>query len=182
MLDGVISSHGSFVSQLSGLCSAGKTGVMHIKTADNHIARITLKNGVAIACTHRLTRGMEAVPMLRNITQASFIFEDMPVSNAERTQVPPTFNLLKELGSGVAKSSVSNDIGKGDFAGFINVIREELTRQIGPFASIVVEDYLGDNGKPENQADVDTFIKAMGTEIGDRAKEQLFQANVRQRI
>lgn len=75
-----------------------RTGTMFITTADQHSARVVLREGVIVSMAFRATRGEDVLPLLTAIRGGTVTFQDgfvMPPSPSER--VPATAEVIARL-------------------------------------------------------------------------------------
>src|SRR5260370_8071134 len=78
--------HDGIIDALQSLCGAKRSGTMFIITAENHVAQFILRGGEVVGLSHRLLRGLDALPSMRSFSPCRSPFVPPPL---HRTAPPP---------------------------------------------------------------------------------------------
>jgi len=69
---------------------------MFIITAENHVAQFILRGGEVVGLSHRLLRGLDALPSMRSFSAGRYRFVEEAVDRTD-PGLPPTLDLLALL-------------------------------------------------------------------------------------
>ncbi len=176
--DSVSASFDQLMDALAGYCGRRRSGTLFIVTADNHAARFVLDQGEIVTCNYSMKQGHDALPLLRNIKDCSYRFADDVFSAIGELPMPPTDKCLKYLRGDPARTAPAAAAGSGA----LDILKEELTRAMGPVAGILLDGQLRAGGVPQTQADLSALIQRMAGQIGNAGKAQAFIAALARRI
>ena len=161
---------------LEQLAEEGRSGTLFITTDDNHSARFVLENGEISAIGYSHLHGYHAVPKMQQIRSGSFRFVEGGFISMEEVPLPKTDELLAMIREGVsAEGQGDNAIPPGAFSDTLETVQQELILHLGPFADIVWDEYIEDNGVPKTQGEYSAMIQALAEEIDNPAKREDFK-------
>ncbi len=171
-------SYRELLNELKQLLSKRTSGVMFISTLDNHAVQIGIKRGKIFGCRFRFKRGEEALPLIMAMEAGRYSFTPGPPGLPDKS-LPPTDTLLQILGN--TKNNTPADMpiqGNTQLAAVPALIATELAIYLGPIASILVEDYLEENGPVRDSGALKGMIIALASEIEDQGKRDEFTQHV----
>jgi len=177
------SGYRELVGKISGLCANGRTGSLFIVSETNCFARVVIAAGNIIYLEYRLKKGVEAIPVFLEIKHGTIDFKDGKVISHSASPLPPTPDLLAQLGGqaapavSVAQSTAA--VTQPPAADAFKIIEEALIDILGPMASLVWEEHLERAGGPEAQVDIGQLISNVSTEIDDPDTAAQFRNHVR---
>lgn len=179
--------YGELLEIVAGLCADGRTGSLFIVSDTNCFARIVIAGGNIIYLEYRLKKGAEAIPLFVEIKHGTLDFKDGKVISHKASPLPPTSDLLGQLGGGApvaASTPKAKPAAKGSAtpADAFGLIEEELVDILGPMASLVWEEHLEQAGGPEADVDLGQLIDSVATEIDNPAKAAEFRSHVREML
>lgn len=175
------------VTLISNVCTKGLTGTLYIICEDNSLARVVIVAGNIIHFEYRLTKGMDAIPLFKEIQRGSLDFKNGKVISHESAPLPPTATLLEQLGAkargngGVARTSSVNT-PKLSLAEALKLVEHQLIDVLGPMATLIWEEHLDRMGGPTPDLDIQQLIKDVATEIDDPNKATQFCSNLLEKI
>lgn len=172
---------GELMAALAEHCSRRRSGTLFIVTADNHAARFVLDQGEIVTCSYSVKQGHDALPLLRDIKECSYRFADDVFSAIGELPMPPTDKCLKYLRGEAARTATQRPPAGKSVAAAVAIVREELTRLIGPVAGIILDNHVKKSGTPEDAAAVGALIDSMAGQIGNEAKARAFVEAVSKR-
>jgi len=171
-------SYRELLNELQQLLSQRTKGVMFISTLDNHAVQIGIDKGQIIGCRFRFKRGKEALPLIMDMEAGHYSFTSGP-SGSPDNSLPPTDTLLQILASTNNKTPADMPIqGNTELAAVPALIATELALYLGPIATILVEDYLDENGPVRDNGALKGMITALASEIADQGKRKEFFQHV----
>ena len=190
------------LTELGALCSAKRTGTMFIATADNHSARIGLRQGEIVSLVFRTRRGLEALDGIRKITAGRFSFSDAVVDRGSSADLPFTADLLALLAGDdsvpsptapaaaaprpaappTAAPIAAQPIPGPQLAKAQAVIEAELTEFVGPIAPLLCREHIARAVAAGPPWDFPALVEAVSHEIGDRVKEDRFKQKTLARL
>ena len=99
--------------ELLELCTNGQSGDFCLFTKDKHAAVISINEGDIVGLRYRISRGNDALKLIRGIDKAKARFQKRESSNdhARMKELPPTMDILKSLGIELDESAL-HEIGK----------------------------------------------------------------------
>jgi hypothetical protein len=156
---------------------------MFIITAENHVAQFILRGGEIVGLSHRLLRGLDALPSMRTFAAGRYRFIEEPVDRID-PGLPPTLDLLALLipeCSGPAESSRSTLPApnlRQALASVRSVIEPELTEFLGPMAELICQEHLAHVTALDSPEHFTRLVEAIAKEIGDSTKEAQFKQRV----
>jgi hypothetical protein len=156
---------------------------MFIITAENHIAQFILRGGEIVGLSHRLLRGLDALPSMRSFAAGRYRFIEEPVDRID-PGLPPTLDLLALLiseCSGPAESPQSTlptPNLRQALASVRSVIEPELTEFLGPMAELICQEHLAHVTALDSPEHFARLVEAIAKEIGDSTKEAQFKQRV----
>src|SRR5260370_8068357 len=81
--------HDGIIDALQSLCGAKRSGTMFIITAENHVAQFILRGGEVVGLSHRLLRGLDALPSMRSFSAGRYRFVEEAVDRTDPGLPPP---------------------------------------------------------------------------------------------
>jgi hypothetical protein len=175
------------ITLISKLCARGLTGTLLIVSEVNNLARVVIVAGNIIHFEYRLKKGVDAIPLFKEIQQGSVEFKNGKVISHESTPLPPTATLLLQLGGkagvsdGVAKTSSAN-ASRLSLAEALKLIEHQLIDVLGPMATLIWEEHLERMGGPTPDLNVQQLINDVATEIDDPDKATQFCNHLLQKL
>lgn len=158
---------------------------MFIITAENHVAQFILRGGEVVGLSHRLLRGLDALPALTTFTAGRYRFVDEPVDRID-PGLPPTLDLLALLvpePTGPAESPQSPPPNLRQALESIRALIEpELTEFLGPVAELICQEHLAHVAALISPQHFSRLVDAIAREIGDSTKEAQFKQRVLSRF
>ena len=99
-------------SELHALCLAGESGDLRLFTEEKHAAVISLYEGKIVALRYRISRGNDALKLIKGISKAKITFKknNLAVNQVALTNLPSTAVILKSLGVEVAGGAVQTSV------------------------------------------------------------------------
>ena len=179
----VLLPHDGIIDALRSFCAAKRSGTMFIITADNHVAQFTLRGGEVVGLSHRLLRGVDALPSMRTFTAGRYRFVEEPIARTD-PGLPPTLDLLALLISehvGLADSPQSlppTPSMRQAIEPLRSLIESELTEVLGPMAGLICEEHLAHIPALSSLQHFTRLVEAIAKEIGEPAKEAQFKQRV----
>lgn len=158
------------VAEVSRLATEGATGTLFVRTTDDHTARLVLQDGTLVGIAYRATRGVDAIPLLQNITgctiefTAGFVF---PISATEK--LPQTRDLLRRLSDPGAPTAEELAEDEARAAALENLLAEF----IGAYASHVMQEITA--GSQSSRLDWSAAIDRMATEVDAGQVDELIK-------
>ncbi len=180
-------SYPQLVEELRRACVEKRTGTMMIATHDNQLARILLRDGEIVSISYRLKNGLDAVPLLKEITQARVKFSQGKTgADQANGALPATDEIMRMLGGIKAvpptPTPTAGTVGADQVPKALKIIETELTEFLGPLANFVWTEHLERAGKPMTANKLRALVDGLAKEIGDPTKVQLFKEKIWQRI
>ena len=179
----VLLPHNGIIDALQSLCGARRSGTMFIITAENHVAQVILRGGEIVGLSHRLLRGLDALPSMRTFAAGRYRFIEEPVDRID-PGLPPTLDLLALLipeRSGPVEARQSTlptpDLRQA-LASARSLIEPELTEFLGPMADLICQEYLAHVTALDSPEHFTRLVEAIAKEIGDSTKEAHFKQRV----
>jgi hypothetical protein len=86
------------VEILKKLCSERRTGTLFVHTDTNHSARIGMDEGRIFFVACGRYRGMDAIEQIKTMQYGKYSFSESIFKSGVETQLPPTRELLAQLG------------------------------------------------------------------------------------
>ena len=156
---------------------------MFIITADNHVAQFTLRGGEVVGLSHRLLRGVDALPSMRTFTAGRYRFVEEPIARTD-PGLPPTLDLLALLIPEHAAPPEfplpmppTPNVRQG-LESVRALIEPELTEVLGPMAGLICEEHLAHIPALSSLQHFTRLVEAIAKEIGEPAKEAQFKQRV----
>ena len=178
--------YAELLDTVSGLCVNGRTGSLFIISDTNCFARIVVAGGNIIYLEYRLKKGVEAIPLFREIRHGTLDFKDGKVISHKASPLPPTADLLAQLGGAMPAKEptqpASGNAGVQSHADVYKAIEDELLDILGPMASLIWEEHLEQAGGADADIDLAQLIDSVSTEIDDPQKAMDFRNHVRSLI
>jgi hypothetical protein len=156
---------------------------MFIITAENHVAQFILRGGEVVGLSHRLLRGLDALPSMRTFTAGRYRFVEEPVDRTD-PGLPPTLELLALLipeHAGPAESPQSTPPTpniRQALESVRSLIEPELTEFLGPMAELICQEHLARLTALNSPEHFTRLVEAIAKEIGDSTKEAQFKQRV----
>lgn len=186
-------SYFQIITELQGLCKAGQSGTLFIKTQDNKSARFSLEEGEIVGCCYRQTKGYDALPQILAIESGTVSFNEHGPLGTEHPALPKTAELLSMLtqkevsGMGASSAGLGSSSGTGFKSEALNskndVIFSEmktiLTEYVGPMATVLFSGYA--NEKDKIMSDVVEFehmIDDIAAQIGNPKESDEFKTRI----
>ncbi len=165
---------GDLIKEIHRLCQEKTTGTLFITGDNNRLAQISLKEGkfVLLSCLNK--RGMEAVPLIRQISGGWFQFVNVKVS--DDFSLPATADILSALGGGVLPPTTIAAAPVTLSKPMLAILQEALAEYIGPVAMLLCTSRL------QGVSDVESALDILAKEITNPQHAQQFKAKVRQRL
>jgi len=179
----VLLPHEGIIDVLQSLCGAERSGTLFIITAENHVAQFILRGGEVVGLSHRLLRGLDALPSLRTFTAGRYRFVEEPIARTD-PGLPPTSDLLALLvpeHAGPAESPQSSPPTpnmKQALESARSLIEPELTEFLGPMAELICQEHLARLPALTSLQHFTRLVEAIAKEIGDATKEAQFKQRV----
>lgn len=156
---------------------------MFIITADNHVAQFILRSGEIVGLSHRLLRGLDALPSMRTFAAGRYRFVEEPVDRTDRG-LPPTLDLLALLipehsaPAEPPQSTSPTASMRQALESIRSVIEPELTEFLGPMAEVICQEHLAHVTALSSPQHLTHLVEAIAKEIGDPTKESHFKERV----
>jgi len=170
------------LSEIKHLVATKSTGTVFITSQDNHAVQIGLDSGNVIGCRFRFKRGNDALPLIAAMEAGRYSFANASYSG-EDASLPPTTDLLHILegdGSRQTLSATANtEMGGGEVA---TMLLQELALCLGPIASILIDDYLQDEGAVDSPKELQKMILTLADEIDDPKRRDEFLQRVQSKL
>ena len=168
--------------EIRQLVAAKSTGTIFITSQDNHAVQIGLDNGDIIGCRYRFKRGKAALPLIAAMGAGRYSFDSTNYVG-EDSSLPPTANLLHILegGSGSQAMLVTSSTEKGGEE-VATVLLQELALYLGPIASILIDDYLQDEGAIDTPDGLQRMIMTLADEIDEPGRKKEFLQRVQSKL
>lgn len=181
------SDYGRLLQIISGLCADGRTGSLFIVSDINCFGRLVIAAGNIIYLEYRLKKGTEAISAFLEIEHGTLDFKDGKVISHQASPLPPTSDLLAQLGGMPATAVVdvpahSAEADKLSASDAFQVIEDQLIDILGPMASLLWEEHLDRAGGPGANVDIGELINSVATEIDDPMKAAEFRDSVRKML
>jgi len=179
----VLLPHAGIIDALQSLCDAKRSGIMFIITSDNHVAQFILRSGEIVGLSHRLLRGLDALPSMRTFAAGRYRFVEEPVDRTDRG-LPPTLDLLALLipehsaPTEPPQSTSPTPSMRQALESIRSVIEPELTEFLGPMAEVICQEHLAHVTALSSPQHVTRLVEAIAKEIGDPTKEAHFKERV----
>jgi hypothetical protein len=170
------------IDALRSLCAAQRSGTLFIITAENHAAQVVLREGSIVGLSHRLLRGLAALPPMRLFAAGRYRFVEEPVDRAD-PGLPSTVDVLALLtpepsGSVAPQPMIPTPAMRQPPSAIRSLIEPDLTEILGPIAGLVCQEHLAHAPDLTSPEDVARMVDAIAKEIGDPAKEAHFRQRV----
>jgi len=141
------------LSEIKHLVATKSTGTVFITSQDNHAVQIGLDSGNVIGCRFRFKRGNDALPLIAAMEAGRYSFANASYSG-EDASLPPTTDMLLQ----------------------------ELALCLGPIASILIDDYLQDEGAVDSPKELQKMILTLADEIDDPKRRDEFLQRVQSKL
>jgi hypothetical protein len=171
------------IDVLQSLCHAKRSGTMFIITADNHVAQFILREGEVVGLSHRLLRGLDALPPMRTFAAGRYRFVEEPIARTDPGLLP-TPDLLALLIPEHAgpeefpQSTLPTPNIRQALESVRSAIEPELTEFLGPMAGLICQEHLAGLPALPSPQHLTRLVEALAKEIGDPAKEARFKQRV----
>ncbi len=178
-------SYPELIAEIQHLSKQKKTGTIFITSQDGHLARLVLNQGQIIYLIFNTKhRGYDAIARIQTITAGRLQFAEGIFESAEEVPLPNTaeiFQLFEEqwLFKTEMPSQISSD---NHLIEIIDHIKSTLAHYIGPFSTIICEEYLHQTGLPESVGEIIVMIETVATEIDNPTEEQAFKTAIKQEM
>jgi hypothetical protein len=175
--------HEQIIDALQSLCGAKRSGTMFIITAENHVAQFILRGGEVVGLSHRLLRGLDALPSMRTFTAGRYRFVEESVDRSD-PGLPATLDLLALLipeHAGPPESpqpTPPTPNGRQALESVRALIEPELTEFLGPMAELICQEHLAHLTALTSPQHFTRLVEAIAKEIGDSTKEAQFKQRV----
>lgn len=174
--------HDGIIDALQSLCGATRSGTMFIITAENHVAQFILRRGEIVGLSHRLLRGLDALPSMRTFAAGRYRFIEEPVDRID-PGLPPTLDLLALLipehsGPESPQSPPPTPNMRQALKSARSLIEPELTEYLGPMAELICQEHLAQVTALTSPQHFTRLVEAIAKEIGDSTKEAQFKQRV----
>ena len=175
--------HDGIIDALQSLCGTKRSGTMFIITAENHVAQFILRGGEVVGLSHRLLRGLDALPSMRTFAAGRYRFVEESVDRTD-PGLPPTLDLLallipEQAGPPESPLSTSPTPNMGQALESVrSLIEPELTEFLGPMAELICQEHLARFTALNSPQHFTRLVEAIAREIGDPTKEAQFKARV----
>jgi hypothetical protein len=175
--------HDGIIDALQSLCGAKRSGTMFIITAENHVAQFILRGGEVVGLSHRLLRGLDALPSMRSFSAGRYRFVEEAVDRTD-PGLPPTLDLLALLipeHAGPAESPQSRPPTpnmRQALESARSLIEPELTEFLGPMAELICQEHLAHVTTLTSPQQFTRLVEGIAKEIGDSTKEAQFKQRV----
>jgi hypothetical protein len=179
----VLLPHEGVIDALQSLCDAKRSGTMFIITTENHVAQFILRGGEIVGLSHRLLRGLDALPSMRTFAAGRYRFVEESVDRID-AGLPPTLDLLALLipeHAGPAESPQSTlptPNMRQAIESVRSLIEPELTEFLGPMAELICQEHLAHVTALNSPQHFARLVEAIAKEIGDSTKEAQFKQRV----
>lgn len=189
----------AIAAQLRTLCQEKKNGTLYFFQNGRSLGQISLREGEIIACWTQKHRGIDALPILRAINNATVAFVQGPPP--AEMMLPPTAEILAAFGNtfSVAPAQTERNslipplrgdppsqlsrarLGKNPLAAPLTgtskaVVEQTLKEFIGPVAKILCTDCF------RFAPSLDIAVDALAKEIPDPEAAVKFRERVQQRL
>lgn len=169
----------NLVVELQRLCQEKLSGTLFISGDNHRMVQISLLDGniMALSCLNK--RGVEALPLIRQINPNWFQF----IKGSSITtdpDLPPTTDILNSLAS-IAPVSASVGLTKNATLEVFpqqirTVLKETLAEFMGPVAPMICNKIL------QRTQNLDSAIDLLAQEIPDRQQALNFKNKVKQKL
>ncbi|MES9964128.1 MAG: hypothetical protein ABW116_11350 [Candidatus Sedimenticola sp. 20ELBAFRAG] len=165
----------------------GNSGTLYITTDQNHSARFVINNGNIVSMSFRSKKGMQALPGLTAIESAKYSFSADSLTMNSDEYLPATEQLLEMLhmpepdkaqGKANQGQSVRAQIERRSIATILTRIEDEYAMELGPIASLLIDDYINSQGAPEDKHGALLMVDSLSSEIDDIEKARKFRQRV----
>jgi hypothetical protein len=165
---------GDLINEVHRLCQEKATGTLFITGDNNRLAQISLKEGkfVLLSCLNK--HGMEAVPLIRQISGGWFQFVKVKVS--DDFSLPATADILSALGGGVIPPTIVAAAPVMLSKQMVATLQDTLAEYVGPVALLLCTSRL------QGVSDVESALDILAREITNPQRAQQFKEKVRQRL
>ena len=172
------------ITEIRRLLSEGHAGTVFITSTDGHLVRIVLNEKRIISLAYDTKyRGYDAIPQIQTIKSGRLKFAEGIFETAQEVPLPNTEDLFQMFGEKksplAAKKApqASANISKA-----VEHLKTALAIHIGPFATIVCEEYLHKAGTIKTIDNVFAMIDTVAPEIGNPKKEKAFKEQVKKEM
>lgn len=147
--------HASFsdlINEVHRLYQEKATGTLFITGDNNSLAQVSLQEGEVVLLSCQNKRGMEAVPLIRQISNGWFQFVNAKVSGD--FSLPATSEILAALGRGVFPSTNIAAVPAMLSQQTVAILQDTLAEYVGPVALLLCNDRLRDVSNLESALDI----------------------------
>lgn len=212
----LLHSYRDLIAELRRLCKEKRTGTVFLASEDGHIVRFVLSKGDIIHLVFDTKHSCyDAIPLIHQIKHGRLQFAEGIVEATQEGTLPNTEELLHTLElfyeldeeeilaqkkeeisaqKKVAKPQVtktpvvsSSPFTTSRLGEAVPRLKKALAIYLGPFATIVCDDYLKKVGTPKTPEEVLAMIDVVASEIDNpgaekefkiKTKEEMFQSGV----
>jgi hypothetical protein len=171
------------IDVLHSLCHAKRSGTMFIITANNHVAQFILRGGEVVGLSHRLLRGLDALPPMRIFAAGRYRFVEEPIARTD-PGLPSTQDLLALLipehaePGELPQSTPPTPNMRQALESVRSLIEPELTEFLGPMAGLICQEHLAGLSTLPSPQHFARLVETIAKEIGDSTKEAQFKQRV----
>lgn len=149
--------------------------MLFISGSTRVVVQMNMEAGEIVYAACQDKRGVDVLPFLQGMSSGKlrFVEGSIPVL---RTPLPSTSAILSDLGAGqsVSTPTPTTPIGTQQLSASVReVLQQELTEFIGPFAQMIVQEQLAD------VHDVDTALITLSKMLPNPVQVDLFKSKVR---
>lgn len=165
---------------LGQLVRERRSGTLFITTDDNHSARFALEDGEIRSMAYSHLRGYDALPKLQQIRGGSYRFVEGGFISPEAIPLPRTDELLAMIGEAESDDGGTDSMPTGSVRDALVVVRQQLTLHLGPFADIIWDEFIEDNGHPKDPSEFRVMIQTLAEEIDNPIKREEFKRKAKE--
>lgn len=198
----LLHSYRDLIAELRRLCKEKRTGTVFVASEDGHIVRFVLTKGDIIHLVFDTKHSCyDAIPLIHKIKHGRLQFAEGIVESAQEGALPNTEELLHTLElfyeldeeeNATKKTATKPSVAKKTTVVLspstpgleeaVPRIKKSLAIYLGPFATLVCDDYLKRVGALKAPEDVLTMIDIIASEIGNPTKEKEFKIKTKEEM
>lgn len=173
MIDMAGSSKG-FITEFQRLHQEHRTGMLFVLGSSRAVVQMNMEAGEIVYAACQGKRGRDVIPFLQGMSSGKLRFVEGAIP-ALRTPLPSTSEILNQLGrQSVSTPTPTTPMADQQLSASVRtVLQQELTKFIGPFAQMIVQEQL------VGVHDVDTALITLSKMLPNPVQVDLFKSNVR---